>query len=154
MRQLSRSVDVLTDKLAIANRHDGPFVDEELPGDHLAFAYHMSLKACRALVAQGIRKDWQVLPTRETVLWQTQLNAALVRLYEEEKGAFSVEQLFGMEPIWVGDAEAKEWRLELDTGLMEVVVECEGDEFEEKGERLRVGFALSERYGCVDVERG
>ncbi|KAH3947567.1 hypothetical protein HBI56_187000 [Parastagonospora nodorum] len=160
LHQVSQSVDALTDKAHAVlpqRRHSNAFTDEELAGDHLAFAYQMSQKARRALVKQGICKSWQTDATRATVQWYDQLNAKLFQLFSNEKVNFGVKQLFQMSPIWTGDVGCKTWNLELDTGMTEVVAEGEGDECEEKRVCLAVGFTLPETAGCVrveDVERG
>lgn len=128
------------------------FVDEELAGDHLAFAYHMGAKARHALVNQGICKVWQMDATRETVQWRSELEAALSRLYLAEKESFSVEQLFSMTPIWTGDVFSKTWKLRLDTGMVEIVVDGDNDEYEEQRVCLQVTFRLPESAGRVRVE--
>ncbi|EAT80852.1 hypothetical protein SNOG_11808 [Parastagonospora nodorum SN15] len=150
LHQVSQSVDALTDKAHAVlpqRRHSNAFTDEELAGDHLAFAYQMSQKARRALVKQGICKSWQTDATRATVQWYDQLDAKLSQLFSNEKVNFGVKQLFQMSPIWTGDVGC----------MTEVVAEGEGDECEEKRVCLAVGFTLPETAGCVrveDVERG
>jgi hypothetical protein len=127
------------------------FLDEELASDHLAFARHVGAKARRKLVQQGVCREWQVVPSRGTMQWQARLDHALVKLFREHKGAFSIEQLFKMTPIWIGDADSETWRLQLDTGLVDIVVEAEGDNFEEKAVYLEIGFELPECCGCVRI---
>jgi hypothetical protein len=157
LREFSQGVDSVTDRAQslISRRHSVEFSKDDLPRDDLWFARHMGAKARRQLVAQGICREWQIMSTRETLEWQSQLENALARVYKVEKGRFGVKEMFGMMPGWMGDVENSEWWLELDTGLVEVV--AENDECEEKRVCLRVDFALPERTGGVrvrDVERG
>jgi hypothetical protein len=153
-RQASRSVKSLTDRAQalVRRRNSVTFIDAEQAGDHLSFAHQMSLKARRTLVRQGICKQWQTDTTRATVQWEAQLNASLTQLFLREKAHFSVQQLFTVTPIWIGDLASKMWRLELDTGMMEIVIERGSDGYEEKRVCLTVGFALPETVGCVRVE--
>ncbi|KAF2030634.1 hypothetical protein EK21DRAFT_88755 [Setomelanomma holmii] len=159
LRHVCQSIDTFTDTamtLTRFNQSETRFLDQELLGDRFAFARHVGANARRGLVKQGICRDWQIMPSRANMHWQARFASALVRLFEEEKAAFSVEQLFGMTPVWVGDVESKTWRLQLKTGLTEIVVEEEGDEFEEKEVYLDSGFGLPESCGCVkvrDIER-
>jgi hypothetical protein len=158
LREVSRGVDDLTDRaqdMIQRRRRSETFSEDDLPRDDLWFARHMGAKARRQLVAQGICREWQIMSTRETLEWQSQLENALARVYEAEEGGFGVKEMFGMMPVWMGDVENSEWWLELDTGLVEVV--GENDECGEKRVCLRVDFALPERTGRVrvrDVERG
>jgi hypothetical protein len=147
-REVSRGVDAVSDRVQalIQRQCSASLVDEDLPCDEVWFARHMSAKARRALVSQGICQKWQILATRETVEWHAQLENALARMYVEEKGKFSVAKMFDMRPVWRGDVEMGMWRLDL-----EVV----GDE----GKRVCVGvsFGLLENMGRVrvkSVERG
>jgi hypothetical protein len=147
MRDISHGVDELTDRAQalVQHRFSSNFSEEDMPRDELWFARHMSAKARRALVSQGICQEWQVLATRETVEWHTHLENSLVRVYEVEKGSLSVSEMFGMRSVWRGDVETGMWRL-----MLEVV----GDE--EKHDCVDVGFGLPERVGLVrvsDVER-
>jgi hypothetical protein len=152
--QVIRSMDAISDS-AVAfikrSRSDAALLDEEVVSDHLAFAHHMGLKARKALVRQGICHEWQILPTRPTITWQAQLDAALSRLFTAEKSAFSVSWLFSMKPVWTGDVVSKVWRLRLDTGLVEVVLDREWNEFEDKSVCLGVVFELPESAGCLQV---
>jgi hypothetical protein len=152
--QMSRSMDSITDKAQslVVRRRSEAFVDKELSGDDFSFASHMGAKARRALITSRICKDWQILPMGATLAWHARLEAALSRLFTAEKRAFTVAQLFSMTPIWSGDPAGKVWRLALDTGLVEVVVESSGDEFEEKRVCLAVAFELPEASGCLRVE--
>jgi hypothetical protein len=157
LREFSQGIDSVTDcaQSLISRRYSVEFSEDDLPRDDLWFARHMGAKARLQLVAQGICREWQIMSTRETLEWQSQLENALARVYEAEKGGFGVKEMFGMMPVWIGDVENSEWWLELDTGLVEVV--GENDECEEKRVCLRVDFALPERTGRVrvrDVERG
>jgi hypothetical protein len=156
--QMSRSMDSISDKAQslVVRRRPGAFGDEDLSGDHLSFARHMGAKARRALVSSRICKDWQVLPMGATLAWHAKLDAALSRGFLAEKGNFTVAQLFSMTPVWSGDPAGRFWRLALDTGLAEVVVDSSGDELEEKRVCLAVAFELSEAFGCLwvqDVDR-
>jgi hypothetical protein len=83
--------------------------------------------------------------------WRARLDDALIKLFREEKKALSIEHLFKMTPIWIGDADSETWRLQLDTGLVEIVVEAEGDNLEEKAVYLKTGFELPECCGCVRI---
>jgi hypothetical protein len=154
MHQISRGVDDLADGVqAILRRQkSAEFLDEELTGDHFAFARCMGGKARRDLVAKGICREWQVAATRETLQWQIRLDEALMRVFRNEKEAFSVAQLFGMTPVWKGDVEEKVWKLKLDTGLMEVIGGPGEAEVGEKRICLDVGFGLPESAGCVKIE--
>jgi hypothetical protein len=154
MRDISHGIDELTDRAqALVHRqYSNIFSEEDMPRDELWFAQHMSAKSCRALVFQGICQDWHVLTTRETVEWHAQLENALARVYEMEKGRFSVSEMFGMRPVWRGDVETGMWRLELDTGFVDIT----SHECDEKNVCLGVDFELPERMGRVhvdDVER-
>lgn len=152
--QVIRSMDAISDSavaLIKRSRSDAALLDEEVVSDHLAFAHHMGLEARKALVRQGICHEWQILPTRPTITWQAQLDAALSRLFTAEKSTFSVSRLFSMKPVWTGDAVSKVWRLELDTGLVEVVVDPECDELKDKSVCLGVVFELPESAGCLQV---
>jgi hypothetical protein len=153
MRQVSQSFDVLTDKAqaVMQRRRSEEFVDEELPRDDLWFARHLGAKARRALVQQGICREWQIVAMRETVKWQVQLDEALSHFFREQNGKFSVIELFGMMPVWKGDIANRIWRLELDTGLVEVIGEKESEGCEEKRVYLSVDYALPENAGYVSV---
>ncbi|KAF1918965.1 hypothetical protein BDU57DRAFT_567670 [Ampelomyces quisqualis] len=125
-------------------------------GDRFLFARCMAARAGRALVKQGICGEWQVMASRENVVWQAELHDTLVRLFVDEKDVYGVEQLFGMDAIWSGDVANEVWRLELDTGLVEVIANEGSYEKEEKCIYLRVDFTLPEASGCLrirDVER-
>jgi hypothetical protein len=158
MHQFNQGVDVLADKAqaVMQRRRSAEFVEEYLDRDDLSFARHVGAKARRALVVQGICNKWQIMTTKETLKWQARLDSALSRVFREEKNNFSVVELFGMKPIWTGDVASETWRLELDTGLVEVVEERGSEEFGEKRLCLRVDFVLPEIAGCIsicDVER-
>jgi hypothetical protein len=158
--QIGRSMDAISDSVMSFTkliRSETRFLDEDLLGDHLSFAHHMGMKARKALINQGICHKWQVMPSRETIEWQRELDTALARLFMTEKASFTVAQLFAMTPIWTGAVASKVWRLKLDTGMVEVVVEVESDEFEEERICLLAEFELQESVGCisvVDVQRG
>jgi hypothetical protein len=156
MHEISHRVDTVSDRAQalMQRQRSAPLVNEDLSCDELWFARHMSAKARRALVSQGICQKWQILATRETVEWHTQLENALTRVYDAEKGKFSDSEMFGMRPVWKGDVEMGMWRLELDTGVVEVV---EGEVCEEKNVCLSLYSGLPERMGRVrvkDMERG
>jgi hypothetical protein len=162
MRQFSLSVDAFSDSfMGLSGRGPGlpgvHFLEEELAGDHFAFARDMGLEARKALICNGICRSWQIQRMGSSLHWQQQMDDALVRLFIAEKNSFTVEQFFAMKPVWVADVVGKVWRLELDTGFTEVIVDADSDDFEEKSVTLDAGFALPERCGCVfiaDVERG
>jgi hypothetical protein len=62
-----------------------------------------------------------------------------------------------MMPLWSPDVDDHTWRLELDTGKVEVVAEPDGDKLAEKRVCLATGFDFSEEYSHLrleDVERG
>jgi hypothetical protein len=158
LRQVSQSMDSLTDKVqtAIQRRNSMAFIEEEMAGDHLAFAYRMGAAARCALVTQGVCKAWQI-ESRESVKWRVELDAALSSLFKAKKDNFSIEQWFSMKLIWSGDIRSKTWKLELDTGMAAIVVEFDSDAYEAKRVCLPVAFALPEAAGHVriqDVERG
>lgn len=158
MRHVSQNIDSLTEKAqsVIQGRSFANFTEEELVGDQFAFARHVGRKARSELLRNGICRDYQVLPTRTTLVWRSKLDHALVSLFLKERESFSVAQLFSMAAVWKGDVERKCWMLQLDTGLMEIVVENEGDKFEERSAMLKVNFELPEEFGCLrikDVER-
>ncbi|KAH7070427.1 hypothetical protein BKA63DRAFT_475656 [Paraphoma chrysanthemicola] len=153
LRDVNRSFDNLTEALVEMrkpNQH-GSFVDRDLVSDHFSFARHVGAKAKRALVKQGICREWQVEYSRAGREWQAKLDGALVELFQREKNHFAVEQLFGMKAVWVADVKNKTWRLELITGMVEVVVEKDGDDFEERAMVLQTDFALLEEYGSVRI---
>ncbi|KAH7082128.1 hypothetical protein FB567DRAFT_571048 [Paraphoma chrysanthemicola] len=153
LRDVSRSFDHVTDGLVEmreSNEH-GSFVDEELVSDHFSFARHIGTKAKRALVKQGICREWEIEYSKAGREWQARLDGALVDLFKKEKKYFCIEQLFGMNTIWVADVTNKVWRLELDTGMVEVAVKGDGDEFEERVLFLRTEFGLPEEYGSVRI---
>jgi hypothetical protein len=132
-------------------------LDKELTTDHLGFAHLVGAKARRALVRQRICKEWQIMPTRATLLWQSKLDAALSSLFLRELFSFGITRLFSIMPLWSPDTDNHTWRLELDTGIVEIVVEPDGDKFAEKCVCLATGFELLEEYGCLrleSVERG
>lgn len=160
MASLSRGIDCLSDGVqeVLAKRCDGneKLVDKEVIGDEFAFARYMGQKAKRALVKQGICREWQVMATRENLGWLGKLDDAFLQLFVEENDACGEKELFEMEPIWSGDVENEEWRLELDTGLLEVIVMKDSEESQEKRICLKVEFALPESAGSVrirDVEQ-
>lgn len=160
MRRVGRSLDALSDAAqdAFAARQVAAagIRDQDVGGDCFWFARYMAGKAGRALVKQGIAGEWQVMASRENVVWQAGLHDALVRLFVDEKDVFGVKQLYGMTAIWSGDVANEVWRLELDTGLLEVVAKERSDETEEKRICLQVDFAFPEASGCLrirDVER-
>lgn len=148
MRQVSRSMDSLSDRAQsfVDHHRSVRFVTEELSGHHLVFAAHMGPRARRALVKQGVCKEWQVMPARSTTAWQARLDAALARTFTAEKKDFSVSQLFAMEPIWYLDATGKFWRLKLGSDLMEIVVDTVHDGFEERQICVEVGFEVPKGY--------
>jgi hypothetical protein len=119
----------------------------------------MGGKARTALVKQRICREWQVMSSRENAKWQRALDEALMRVFVAEKGAFGVAQLYGMTPVWVADAASKMWRLELDAGLVEIVVKFGSGESEgaceEKRVCLPVDFGLpedAESMRIADIE--
>jgi len=160
MQQVSRSLDVLSDSvMGMTGRghSEAPFLEEILAGDHLSFAHHMGRKALRELVRNGICRPWQIERIGVALKWQPRIEEALMRLFIAEKKSFTPEQLFSMEPVWVVDAADKVWRLELDTDLMEVIVEADSDDCKERSVALDAKFSLPEQYGSVsiaDVLRG
>jgi hypothetical protein len=162
MRQFSRSIDAFSDSvMGLPGRGrdlpELPFLEEELAGDQFAFARDMGFEARIALIGNGICRPWQIQRMGSSLHWQQQMDDALVRLFIAEKKSFTVEQFFAMKPVWIADVAGKVWRLELDTGFTEVIVDADSDDFEEKSVTLDTGFVLSERCGCVsvaDVERG
>jgi hypothetical protein len=163
MLQVSRFMDVISDcaleTIARRTLSEAEFLDVELGGDHFAFARHMGGKARTALVKQRICREWQVMSSRENAKWQRALDEAFMRVFVAEKGAFGVAQLYGMTPVWVADAASKMWRLELDAGLVEIVVKFGSGESEgaceEKRVCLPVDFGLpedAESMRIADIE--
>jgi hypothetical protein len=69
------------------------------------------MRARNALISQRICREWQVVPSGQTMQWQVELNDALVRLFVAEKVALSVMQLFAMIQIRIGDMVSKVWHL-------------------------------------------
>jgi hypothetical protein len=159
MRRFGRSFDQLTGAVedALSNRQsEEEFFDEHVIGDRFLFARYMGGKARKALVKQGICREWQIMASRENLGWQGKLDHALMQVFLAEKETCGVEQLFGMAQIWIGDVENGVWRLELDTDLLEVVAMEGSEEAGEKRICLPVDFALPEAVGSVrirDVER-
>ncbi|KAF1938569.1 hypothetical protein EJ02DRAFT_514434 [Clathrospora elynae] len=117
-----------------------------------AFARLMGVKALRIAVRQRIYWDWQVTPSQLNSRWQFQLSNALSATFEREKVSFGIAELFEMSPLWTADRAGRCWRLQLDTGLTDVVVEEEGGRPTEESIRLGVDFELPESSGCQALE--
>ncbi|KAJ4362019.1 hypothetical protein N0V83_010960 [Neocucurbitaria cava] len=156
MRQLSQTIDSVSDTVQqsiavpLPPRHhhhrclrESPaFIERELQGDQWAFARIKSAEARHVLVKRGICREWQVVHNQLTASWQNELNMALAATFTREKEQYGVVALFEMTPVWVLDGARKAWRLELDTGLADIVVE--GPEMYGFREvEVRLGWALS-----------
>jgi hypothetical protein len=159
LREVGRRVDGMADRaqaVLMRRKSVNDVVGDDMVGGHLSFVHRMGAKARRALIRQGICRGWQI-NARESVEWRAKLDAALSSLFDAEKDSFTTGQLFAMEPIWIGNIGSKIWKLELDTGITEIVVDGEKDNWEEKRVCLLVAFALPEAAGRMrieDVERG
>ncbi|KAF2680338.1 hypothetical protein K458DRAFT_312003 [Lentithecium fluviatile CBS 122367] len=153
MRQIGQKLDSLSDRLqALLERAplETKFKDEGLQGMQWIFAVKMGEKVRRSLVKQGICKPWQVMPSRENLQWQGELNQALTQLFMLSDKEFSFGQLTGMEPVWIADRNAKVWRLEIDTLFVDLVKR--GEEVADTQKHLQTGFALPESAGSVSIK--
>ncbi|KAF2248992.1 hypothetical protein BU26DRAFT_426918 [Trematosphaeria pertusa] len=152
IHQISQAVDALSDavqNLMERNPPQSTFVEEDLQGSQWLFARLMGEKARWALVRQGICAEWQMLPGRDNLEWQMELNQALARVFVEGKHEYRLSQLLEMEPLWIGDRDGASWRLVIDTGFADISL-SEGN-FIDSPVYLRAGFELAERSGCVSV---
>ncbi|KAH8707613.1 hypothetical protein GQ44DRAFT_731732 [Phaeosphaeriaceae sp. PMI808] len=158
MQQVSMTMSKVADIAHEVIRGCGPseILDTEFDGDELAFTRQMGEQARAALVSQRICKNWQILRFRGEIMWQPELDVALLCLFRAERKSFTFTQLCSMTPIWTGNIASKSWHLELDTGLTEIVAEVNGDMSEDSYVALKVDFELPEKFGCLrikDVER-
>ncbi|KAF2125774.1 hypothetical protein P153DRAFT_252540, partial [Dothidotthia symphoricarpi CBS 119687] len=153
-RHVSRVVDAVSDAaqdLAVRERVSSAYLGTELQGDKWAFARIMSLSARRALVRCGICWEWQVAHSRQNLGWQGELYSSLADVFTREKMYKGVAHLFEMKPVWTADRAGKVWRLELDTGLMEVSVDGERDGLREMPVCVQTGFEFLEEWGCISI---
>ncbi|KAH7392037.1 hypothetical protein DE146DRAFT_757792 [Phaeosphaeria sp. MPI-PUGE-AT-0046c] len=133
-------------------------VDREAEeGEHLgtiqfAFADAMAAKAKRALIEQGICTEYQTNRTGSTLSWHRRLDSALASLFRSRKEEYGADALFDMTPVWIPDAEAKVWRLQLDTGIVDVIAQEEYEEWTEQCICLDVDFALFEDQGLITLD--
>lgn len=125
---------------------------EELGANQFTFAYTMSARAIHALNTQGICTEHQIAPTHAAPSWRKRLDSGLELLFLFQQDEYGADALFDMTPIWTPDAEVKVWRLQLDTGLVDVIVGEDGEACREASICLDVDFALNEGQGSVKIE--
>lgn len=126
--------------------------EEEFGANQFTFANTLSARAIHALITQGICSEYQVAPTHAALSWRKRLASALELLFLFQQDEYGAGALFDMTPTWTPDAEAKVWRLQLDTGLVDVVASEDGERCGEESICLDVDFALDEDQGSVEFE--
>ncbi|KAJ4304790.1 hypothetical protein N0V90_000318 [Kalmusia sp. IMI 367209] len=169
--ELGKTFDHVTDMLqAMLKWRDEPSespTDRNMDGIEFLFANIIASRALKELVMQGICDGHMVMPARHNLNWQLRLRFVLVEVIahidlamqvhlfldtqDEHDVRYSVEELFGMEPVWVAQVDKACWTLRLETGLYEIG-ENEDGELDDWPACLETGFALPENMCRARVE--
>ena len=118
--------------------------------DKYAFTRIMCEHARRALVEQGICKDWQFLSVGHAKL-QHVMQSALIHTFIHIQQSYKGVPLFCAKPQWLADRKNKVWRLELDVGRVGVEVGPITDISLVELGFIDTGFELPESCGCVSI---
>jgi hypothetical protein len=124
--------------------------------DKYTFARIIGHEARKALIEQGICKEWQFL-SKEHEKLQDSMHAALVQTYIRTKQSPKDVSLVQAKPRWIADRERNVWWLELDVDAIDVGVNPETDVSVVELGFVSTGFSLPESCSCVslaDLERG
>ena len=114
------------------------------------FAEIVCRKAQRALIEQGICKEWQMQCDRNVHL-QHDMQAALLHTFVSVHQSYTDVPLFRARPQWVAERETKVWRLELDVGVVGVEVGPVTDRSLIELGFIDTGFELPESCGCAPI---
>lgn len=156
MRELVHAVDTVTEiAQSLRKRRSESEPLEQYRDDKYIFAEIVGRKAQRALIEQGICKEWQ-LQCEGHVQLQHAMQAALMHTFTRIQQSYAGVPLFRAQPQWTAKREAKVWRLELDVGVVGVEVGPATDRSLIELGSIDTCFDLPESCGCAtlkDVDR-
>ncbi|KAF3038274.1 hypothetical protein E8E12_001660 [Didymella heteroderae] len=118
--------------------------------DNHSLAEVVGRKAQRALVEQGICKEWQ-LKCGGYLKLQNVLHEALLSTFTRTQENYVGMPLFRADPQWVAERDKKVWRLEFDIGKVGVEVGPVTDRSLIELGSIDTGFELPESCGCAPI---
>jgi|SRR5690242_8782586 len=122
------------------------------PGDRYFFAQVVGRRAERALVEQGICKDWQLVGDKHQRMLHA-IQSFLMHTFKHTQQTYTYVPLYRAKPQWIADREKKVWCLELDVGRVGIKVGPATDRSLIELGSIQTGFELPEYFGCLSVKK-